>query len=30
LNQFRFKSFPPLHRNVNFVDGEAFRFEHSV
>jgi hypothetical protein len=30
LNQLRFKSFPPLHRNVNLVDWEAFRFEHSV
>src|SRR6476660_2564714 len=31
LNQFRFKSFPPLHRNVNLVDWEVFRFdEHSV
>ena len=30
LNQLRFESFPPLHRNVNLVDWEAFRFEHSV
>jgi hypothetical protein len=30
LNQLRLESFPPLHRNVNLVDREAFRFEHSV
>ena len=29
LNHLRFESFPPLHRNVNLVDWESFRFEHS-
>src|SRR6266700_3898086 len=29
LNQFRLESFPPLHGNVDLVDREAFRFEHS-
>ena len=29
LNHFRFESFPPLHGNVDLVDWEAFRFEHS-
>jgi len=29
LNHLRFKSLPPLHRNVNLVNREAFRFDHS-
>jgi len=29
LNHLRFQSFPPLHGNVDLVDWEAFRFEHS-
>src|ERR1700719_1992122 len=29
LNHFRFESLPPLHGNVDLVDWEAFRFEHS-
>src|SRR5947199_9841397 len=29
LNHLGSNSFPPLHRHVNLVDGEAFRFEHS-
>jgi hypothetical protein len=29
-NHLGFESFPSLHRNVNLVDWEAFRFEHSL
>ena len=29
LNHLGFESFPLLHRNVNLVDWEFFRFEHS-
>ena len=29
LNQFGSEGFPPLHGNVDLVDWEAFRFEHS-
>ena len=29
LNHFRFESLSPLHGNVDLVDWEAFRFEHS-
>ena len=29
LDHLKFERFPPLHRNVNLVDWEAFRFEHS-
>src|SRR6266704_2121414 len=29
LNHLRLESFPPLHGNVDLVDWEAFRLEHS-